>query len=206
MELHLDKDIGANKTNYFFSILGPRFEVATEIMAKSLRKKFGVKFKPIYIFSASPNKYYAKDNYLVLNKGSEKIEGGIHENVIYLQEYEDLNIEFAKSDKVREIAQVLQKKQKTIFVYPFTTSFLDLEGERWKIIGPDSKTAKFYDNKTNHYELFATLDLPRNKSQIFESKNELTEAIESLLPCHVTASYTSGGNESGLLYSEPRVQ
>ena len=51
MDYRLEKDILTNKTQYFFSLLGPRFEVMNELMADSLSRHFGHIYKPIYIFS-----------------------------------------------------------------------------------------------------------------------------------------------------------
>src|SRR3989344_633344 len=101
MDYRLEKDILTNKTRYFFSLLGPRFETMNELMAESLSRRFGCQYKPIYIFSSHPNKYFAKENYIVLNEQAYRVESDVKENVIYLQEYEDLNEEFIRSPFIK---------------------------------------------------------------------------------------------------------
>src|SRR3989338_3992738 len=131
MEHRLGKDILTNKTKYFFSLLGPRFEVMNELMADSLSHHFNCQYKPIYIFSSHPNKHFAKENYIVLNERAYGIETDIGENVIYLQEYEDLNEEFVRSLFIKKLADGLLKKQTQLPVYSFTTSFLKIKDPRW---------------------------------------------------------------------------
>lgn len=201
MDYCLEKDILTNETQYFFSLLGPRFEAMNELMADSLGRRFGYKYKPIYIFSSHPNKYFAKENYIVLNKQAYDVEGDVKENVIYLQEYEDLNQEFFQSTFINELADGIIKKQKQLPIYSFTTSFLKTNDPRWLILGPSPEVSTFYDNKAQHYELFEELNLPRNKARIYENKDELLKE-HNIFPGYITASYTSGGNESGLIYSK----
>src|SRR3989338_3307417 len=201
MDYRLDKDILTNKTQYFFSLLGPRFEAMNELMADSLSRHFSCQYKPIYIFSSHPNKYFAKENYIVLNEQASNIENDVRENVIYLQEYEDLNEEFVRSPFIKNLADRLLKKQEQLPIYSFTTSFLKIKDPRWLILGPSPKISTHYDNKAQHYELFEKLNLPRNKARIFNDKKELLKKNHTF-PGYITASYTSGGNESGVIYSK----
>ena len=113
MDYRLEKDILTNKTRYFFSLLGPRFDVMNELMADSLSRHFRCEYKPIYIFSSHPNKYFAKENYIVLNEQASSVENDVKENVVYLQEYEDLNQEFIHSTFIKKLSDgVPQKKKK----------------------------------------------------------------------------------------------
>jgi predicted ATP-grasp superfamily ATP-dependent carboligase len=205
MDHHLEKNLATNKTCYFFSILGPRFKVMNELMAESLSRHFGREYKPIYIFSSHPNKYFANGSYIVLNERADSVEKSLKENVIYLQEYEDLNQEFAKSPLVHKIAKQLFAKQEQIPVYSFTTSFLELSDPRWLVLGPNSTVSTFFDNKIEHYKLFKQLGLPTNKARVFRNKDELLRKNRTY-PGYITASYTSGGNESGLIYNEEMLR
>jgi len=201
MNYRLEKNFATNKTRYFFSILGPRFEVMNELMANSLSRRFESEYKPIYVFSSHPNKYFRKENYIVLNERADLVEKELNEKVVYLQEYEDLNEEFVRSPLVQKISKQLFAKQKQIPIYSFTTSFLRLSDPRWLVLGPSSVISTFYDNKAEHYKLFKHLGLPRNNARIFENKEELLRKNHTY-PGYITASYTSGGNESGLIYSK----
>lgn len=205
MDYHLDKNIATNQTRYFFSILGPRFEIMSELMASSLSRRFGYDYKPIYIFSSHPNKKFARENYIVINEQASNIEAEIAEKVVYLQEYEDLNKEFMRSPLVNKISDILLRKQDRIPIYSFTTSFLEASDSKWLIIGPSPKIATYYDNKIRHYELFQKLNLPRNRARIFENKRELLKQ-KNIFPSYITASYTSGGNESGLIYNKAMLE
>lgn len=202
MEYKLDKDFVDNRSQYFFCLLGLRFEVMAKLMALALEKRYKVKFKPIYILSASPNAFFADENYIVINKQADILEKRNGHKVIYLQDYEDLNVEFVESKFVQEIANKLLQKQSEVFVFPFTTSFLESLGNEYKLIGPNSTVAKKYDDKVDQYELFEHLNLPRNKIKIFLSKDEVLRNPATILPFYISAEYTSGGSESGLIWSE----
>ena len=205
MDYRLEKDILTNKTRYFFSLLGPRFEIMNELMADSLSRHFGCEYKPIYIFSSHPNRHFIKENYIILNEHAYDIERNLKENVVYLQEYEDLNEEFLSSPFIKKLSDQLFKKQGQVPIYSFTTSFLKVNDPRWLIIGPSPRIATYYDNKIKHYELFEKLNLPRNKARIFKNKDDLLRKNHTF-PGYITASYTSGGNESGLIYSKKMLE
>ncbi len=142
MDLLLDNDIYTNKIEYFFSLHGPRFEYMNNSMAASLSKRYGKEFRPIRIFNAWPSKQYGTGNYVILNKKSYKLSRDLGKPVVYLPDYEDVNVEFAHNTTIQDISSKLLKKQKTIYVYPFTTSFLDLPPDIFTVLGPDSKLAK----------------------------------------------------------------
>jgi len=202
IESRLDDDLDKNKVQYFFSILGPRFDVMNELMANSLEKRFGSEFRAIKILSARPNDHYSRENYIVINDNAKIVESELRDEIIYQQEYEDLNVEFLRSDLIKKIIKKLQKKQEKTFVYPFTTSFLKNGIMGLTIIGPSPKVSTYYDDKIKHHELFAKLDLPRNAVKVFKNKNDLIKNYKKFLPCYISAAYTSGGNESGLIYDK----
>jgi predicted ATP-grasp superfamily ATP-dependent carboligase len=205
IENKLDPDIYSNKTQYFFTLLGPRFDLAVLQMQKSLEKQFHTKFKAIYVYSSSLNNYFRKDNYIILNEKASRIEKNLKNKVIYLPEYEDINAEFSKSKFISKISNNLFKKQKKIFVYPFTSSFLNLNNQL-KIIAPDTKITTHYDNKISQCKLFKKLELPTNNFQIFKSVNELKKNWKKIIPCYLTASYSSGGNESNLIFTKEMLE
>lgn len=202
MDYVLDKDIYENEVEYFFSLHGPRFEHMNTAMAKSLSQRFGKEFRAIRILNAWPNKNYAIGNYLLLNKKSYQLSKELGKPVVYLPDYEDVNVEFASSKRVHAITERLLKKQKTVYVYPFTTSFLDLPPSIYTIIGSDSSLSKTYDNKIQQLELFRELGLPHNKARIYKDENALLDELSEIVPCYLSAAYTSGGNESGLIYDQ----
>lgn len=201
MDLCLDSDIYTNDIQYFFSLHGPRFESMNNSMAVTLSKRFGKEFRPISIFNAWPSQRYTKPNYIVLNKRGYKIAKELGHPVISLPDYEDVNVEFAEDRIINEITTKLLKKQGTVFVFPFTTAFLNLPETKYTILGPNSQLAMYLDNKVNQFKLFKKLGLPCNNAQIYESEEELLKNEYDVIPCYLSASYTSGGAESGLIYS-----
>jgi hypothetical protein len=201
MDYRLDPEIGRNKARYFFSLLGPRFTAATEMMAGALTRQFGVTYRPIHVFTSHPSRLLSQENYIVINELADKVEKRLQEEVILPQEFEDLNNEFFRSPFVKRLARKLLSRQHHIPFYSFTTSFLKVPDHRWLVIGPAPKISTHYDNKANQYELFKRLGLPCHKGTIFKNKSALLRRHPSF-PCYISAAYSSGGNESALVDSQ----
>ena len=119
--------------------------------------------------------------------------------VVFLPDYEDVNQEFAQDPFVLQVAKKLREKQDTVFVYP--TAFLDLSTTDFMVLGSNNELAKSLDNKINQLKLFKRLGLPHNKARVFDTKEDLLEHEYEAVPSYISAAYTSGGNESGLIYS-----
>ena len=201
MDYQFDEDIYTNSVEYFFSLHGPRFEYMNNAMAASLSKKFGKEFRQIRIINAWPSAAYDKSNYIILNKRGYKLAKDLKKPVVFLPDYEDVNAEFTQNLFILQIAKKLLQKQRTVFVYPFTTAFLELPSPEFTVLGPNNELAKNLDNKINQLKLFNKLGLPCNNARIFETKDDLLEHEYEVVPSYISATYTSGGNESGLIYS-----
>lgn len=201
MDYLLDDDIYTNDVEYFFSLHGPRFEHMNKAMSISLSNKYGKEYRPIRILNAWPGTDYKSPNYIVLNEMGYRLAKKMKKPVVFLPDYEEVNAEFSQSSLIVEIAERLKEKQKTIFVYPFTTSFLDLPAHMFTVLGPNSELTKYLDNKINQFKLFKKLNLPCNTARIFETEQNLLAHEKEVVPCYISATYTSGGNESGLIYS-----
>lgn len=201
MDYLLDDDMDTNGVEYFFSLHGPRFEYMNNAMAASLSKKFGKEFRPIRILNAWPSSNYASPNYIVLNKKGYKLAKELRKPVVFLPDYEDVNQEFSHDPFIMKIAKKLLEKQDTVYVYPFTTAFLDLPTSDFTVLGSNNVLARTLDNKINQLKLFKRLGLPHNKARIFETKEDLLEHEYEAVPSYISAAYTSGGNESELIYS-----
>jgi len=201
IEKKLDDNILSDNFEYFFSFLADRFEYACELWVKELERKFNKKFKPIWVLSAKQNYYFSKENYIVINKKLKEIKKKLQNNsAVYLEDYEDLNKEFSDSRFIQDLINKLVKKQGRVFVLGFTSACLDLENQKMIILGPSSKIATALDNKTEHIKLFESLDVPRNKTRIYSSINDIKE--KEKYPFYISAAYTSGGHESGTIYIE----
>jgi len=188
-------------TNYFFSLLGPRFDVMNRRMGKSLAKRFGGEWKPINIYNAMPNKQYREDAFLLVNNGEEDIWERAGRYTIRLPEYEDLNQLFVSSAVVSAAVERLQAQQSCIPVYSFTSSFFDATDKRFTLLGPDPGIATHYDSKINHYRLFEQLGLPAIPGRVLSAR-EFDRHIKEMIPCFVSSTFTSGGNESRYVFDQ----
>lgn len=201
MDSSLDKDIYTNDIQYFFSLHGLRFEYMNTMMAESLSRRYGGEFRAISVLNAWPSEVYKKANYVILNSQGYELAKELNKRVVYLPDYEDVNVEFCESSEIAEITQKLLSKQDLVYVFPFTTSFLEPNVPGLFVLGPDAKIARELDNKVNQTKLFIDLDLPHNEASIFESEADITSNTASLIPGYISASFTSGGAESGLVYT-----
>ncbi len=201
LEQNLNKKILSDGYEYFFTFLFDRFEYAVELWITELEKKFTKKFKPIWILSAKQNDLFKKENYIVINKKLKEYRERLSGNeVIYLEDYDDLNREFSESEFVLDLISELIKKQGRIFILPFTSSYLNFENSNVIILGPDPKIAAKFSNKITHLNLFKELGLPVNQNEIYNSISEIKTKVK--YPFYISASYTTGGNECGIIYSE----
>lgn len=192
---------------YFFNFLSDRFEYTNNIWVEALKKRFNKKFKPIWILSAKQNDLFMsnKENYIIINKKLKEIKQKLKKNnIIYLEDYEDLNQEFSESRFVKNLIDKLANKQRKVFILGFTSACLNLRDDRVIILGPNPEITNQFDNKVEHIRLFEKLDLPRNRTRVYNSINEI-KANEKY-PFYISASYTSGGHESGTIYTEEDLE
>ncbi len=206
MYSNLQSSIFNDEYSYFFVLLGPRFDATIPIIAEVLGQTLGGVWKPIVVYSSRPAEAFLKENYLIINEAGEDIESTVHEPVVALQEYEDLNEEFASSPEVWSLISQLKKKQKKVVIFPFTTSFLEIDDSDVFVVGPERHLAKHFDSKIAQFSLFQELDLPRNKAVAFASQSDVLAVGQKILPCYITAAFSSGGSESGLIYSDKMLK
>jgi len=201
IESSLNENIFLDNSKYFFTFLADRFEHLNDIWIKALEKRFGGKFNPIYILSAKQNKLFPKENYLVINEKLVEIKKKLSKNnVIYLQDYEDLNKEFSESNEIKELIEKLVKKQGSVFILGFTSAFLNIKNPNIIVLGPNPELTTKLDDKIEHIKLFNALDVPRNKTRVYSSIKDIK--INEKYPFYISAAYTSGGHESGTIYTE----
>lgn len=201
LEKELKPEIFTDEYEYLFTFLNDRFEYAVELWVKELEKKFNKKFKSIWILSSKQSDLFKKENFIVINKKLQEIKRNLkNNNIVYLEDYEDTNKEFSESEFIKDLINKLIGKQERVFILGPTSSCLDIRNSKVKILGPSPKIATQFDNKTEHVKLFNYLDLPRNKTRIYDSIEDIKENVR--YPFYISASYTSGGHESGAIYSE----
>jgi len=201
LEKELKPEMFTDNYEYFFTFLNDRFEYSVELWIKELEKKFNKEFKPIWILSSKQNDLFEKENFIVMNRTLQEIKQKLkRNNVVYLEDYEDTNKEFSESEFIQDLINKLVKKQGRVFILGLTSACLDLKNEKAIILGPNPKIATKIDNKVTHIKLFEELDVPRNKTRFYVSIDEIKKSEK--YPFYVSASYTSGGHESGTIYSD----
>ncbi len=197
----LDSDIAYNNKEYFFTFLSDRFEYMNVLWTKALSKRFDKKFEPISILSCKQNKFFEKRNYIIINKILKLLNKKLNnDNLVYLEDYEDTNLEFSKSGFIKNLIKTLLKKQNTIFILCFTSANLKIKTPGVTILGPDPEITTKFDNKVEHVKLFEKLGLPRNKTRLYKNLDKIKKSEK--YPFFISASYTSGGNESRTIYTE----
>ncbi len=206
IKLKQDNDILKNDKEYFFTFLTDRFEYATILWQKALEKYFQKKFEPIFVIQAKLNAYFSHKNFALLNERLIRIQKDTgYKNFIFFSESEDINQEFSDSKSLQNLIAKLLKKQNRLFVLPFSTTNLLFSSSKIFILGPDSKIAAKYDNKIEHKLLFDKLDLPRNKSEVFETLEDAKKKIKRF-PVFLSAAFSSGGHESRIIYTPQQIE
>jgi len=204
IEVKLEKDLLSNELEYFFTFLCDRFEYAVELWIKELEKKFNKKFKPIWILSSKQNDLFKKENFIIINRLINKFpKENVDSKLVCQEEPEDLNKYFSESEFIKGLIEKLVRKQGRVFILPWTSSCLKAQNPQAIILGPGPDVAKKYDNKITQVELFNELGLLRNKVQIYNNFKELKKNVK--FPSFISASYTSGGFENGVINSKDKL-
>jgi predicted ATP-grasp superfamily ATP-dependent carboligase len=204
LKYKIDNDIVKNKYYYYFTLLSNRFDILNDKFTEILSKKYNKQFKPIFILSSEPSKFYKKENYIIVNKNLVPVrKNEITEKIINLQDYEDLNVEFKNSSFIRDIIKSLIKKQNEVFIYSFTSYGLDFKDERVRVFGPNYKIVEKYDNKIEQIKLFKNLKLSVNETKIYNSFEDIKKIRDKIdYPIFISPSFTSGGAENKIIFKE----
>jgi predicted ATP-grasp superfamily ATP-dependent carboligase len=201
----LKEDIFSDEYEYFFCFLSDRFEYAAKLWAEELEKKFEKKFKPIWVISSEQSEHFKKENFIILNKKLKDLKKDSTQNhLICLQDYEDLNKEFSESDYIEKLIEKLIEKQNRIFILGFTSASLKISNPKVIILGADPKISDIFDNKVEHIKLFEKLEVHGNKTRTYETIEEIKK--NEKYPYFVSASYSSGGHESKIVYTEKDLE
>lgn len=202
IKIKLDKDFNGNDFEYFFTLLGERFDYLNNLWIKELEKKFNNKFKPIFVINAERNKFFRMENYILINERLRRLQKKLkNKRIIFQSEQEDLNKEFSNSKLIKSLTSKLILRQGRVFVLSWTTSGLFLDNPKTIILGPNPNIATKYDNKIEHIKLFRKLNLPTNEVRIYKSLSEIQKIDKKLYPFFISTSFSSGGQESGIISS-----
>lgn len=186
-----------NTTNYFFTLLDPRFDLLNIYLKDILEKIYGKRFEPIYILSNKVTERFKKERWLLLNSQVKMFKDQEEPNVIFIPKHEDLNEDFSNSYFINEIIRKLSKKQDIIYINAFTTSFFNINADNILFIGPNPRIATYFDSKVIQRILLKNLNLPIPAGKIFNNFSVVETAVESkkVKGFFISAEYGSGGFE-----------
>lgn len=190
-------------TQYFFSLLDPRFSSVTRYMCASIESIVGGPVEPIQVVTNRTTDLTKLSNYILMNSSLKQIEQKSNGPVIIIPEHEELNADFSSSRFVRQVLLGLVRRQGQVFVNPFTTSFMDIDVSGVKIIGPHPELATFLDSKVNHREFLSKIGEHVPEDRIYDNFVELKKGFlgGDISSSFVYAEYSSGGFESGPIRS-----
>jgi len=202
IKVKLDKDFKKNGFEYFFTLLGERFDYLNNLWIQELEKKFNKKFEPIFIINAERNQFFKMENYIIINERLGKLQKKLkNKKIIFQSEQEDLNKEFSNSKFIKLLINKLTLKQDRVFVLSWTTSSLFLDNPKMIPLGPNPIIATKYDNKIEHIKVFQKLKLPTNEVKIYQGLSKVEKIDKKLYPFFLSASFSSGGQESQIIKS-----
>ncbi len=202
----LSRTLATDEHFYFFTLLSDRFIPLIERWAKGLEKRFGKKFKPIYILPFYHNHLFEDENYIVLNERLEGIQKNTgRTDILGLIYPEDLNRQFSKSKEIKDLADNLIKKQGKVFVLSFSNVWLDIDDPNIVLLGPDPTIAAVYDAKIEHYRTFEKLGVETIEATVYKDIQEVREQ-QAEYPFFLSAMYSSGGTESKAIFTSEDLE
>jgi len=202
----LDKDMFTNDKHYFISFLNNRFDYLNSRWKESLEKRFNKTFIPIYIISAERSKKFTPDNYIIINKRLLSIRKRKGKKVIATERALELNQDVSNSPFIQELIDKLVKKQKKIFIIPYTSSLLKINNKNAVILGVRPKISTKLSHRENIFKVFRKCSISTPFIKTFRNYNALLKVIDKHLPCFIYASYAMGGKESKEIYSREDLE
>lgn len=197
----LSPTLDTDEYYYFFTMLTDRFIPLIDIWQEGLEKRFGKKFKPIYILPFYHNQYFEEENYIVLNEWLEDVhKQKKRTDIMNLIYPEDLNKQFSKSSEIKVLSEKLIKKQGKVFVLSFSNVWFELDNPNMVLLGPDPKVAALYDAKIEHYRTFEKLGMETVPATIYNNIEELRKNYVEY-PYFISAMFSSGGIESKAIFT-----
>lgn len=205
IEAELSDTIDDDESYYFITLLHDRFSPLNNRWAQSLEKRYGKKFKPIYILPSRHNELFKEDNFIVINRKLQKqLRTGKNKNLVSIIYLEDLNKQFSESPFCRQLLNRLIQKQGQVFVLSFSSVWLSMPPGT-VILGPDPVIAERLDSKTAHFEVFRELGFPTVAAQVHADFKSLREN-QQRFPCFVSPTFTSGGIESRIVTTQAELE
>lgn len=202
VDFKLDEGIFENSVQYYFTDLWGKYDYISDLMTKNLEDKFKKEFRPIFIIPNKLNKFCDKQNFVIINHELKKL---VNKNKIIDIGDEDLNYSFSNSNFVKELIDKLSKKQDIICLYMFSSSFLNLNHPKIKILGSDPKITTKIEFKHNQIKIFEDLNLPIVKTQLIKDTNNLKKNLKILMPFVISETVNSSGYGKSLINNQDEL-
>jgi predicted ATP-grasp superfamily ATP-dependent carboligase len=201
-----DEDLLNGQNAYYFNLLSDRYHPVHAIWEANLKKRFGLTFKPIFVLPSVHNELFRDANYIVISPSIDSTCIGSNPPVhaFTICAADDLNKQFSRDDRVREIIDKLLLKQDQVFVLSLTSVGLTFDNPKVQILGPDPAVAVRFDDKAEHVNVFRHLGLPTNQTWVYASAEEL-QAKHTEYPFFLSAAFSSGGSDSRRIESRDEL-
>lgn len=191
-QYNIQSDLNDPSTYYFISAMTDRLEYANQRWAKVLQKRFGKKFKPIYIVSSVHDAEFMQgDDHIVLAQDA-KVP---NDDEAHILATEDVNEIMCGDAGMKELFTALADKQGKLFVLLFNTALFHSSDPRVMLLGADPLVTRQFDGKPEHLSLFKELGILPQKIQIFANFADIRANLTTF-PSFVTASFSSTGSEA----------
>ncbi len=187
-------DLNDPHTYFYLSLMNDRLDSANERWSAALERRFGRRFRPIYLRNNAPNEIFARGHdYIVINRQP------LPDGQVRLLSHDDENEIASREPFINELIGRLADKQGKVFVLALTSSSLDFPDARVSILGPDPAHMRPYESKPNHLRLFRELGILGHEVAFYENYDHLVRAHANY-PGFVSASFSSSGAESTALH------
>lgn len=108
IDFKLDKDIFENDIQYYFTDLCGKYDFVSNLMTKFLKDEFKREFKPIFIVANKLNKFFEKQNFIIVNN---ELKNLTDKNEVIDIGSEELNPSFSNSDFIKKLLVKLEKNK-----------------------------------------------------------------------------------------------
>lgn len=189
--INIDNDYQTNKKNYFLVIFPPHFYSLVRLWIHSLNTTFKKKFEPIFIVS-NRDEMIIKNNFIEIK--NKKNQG---RNLIECFSERDFNKIISKTKEVDKLIINLFKKQKNVFILPYTSSGLFLN-KKITYLSTNPQISEYFDKKINGYKIFKQLKI--NPSP-FKAIRYYSSLFFYKKPFFLTGMYSSGSRNSSIIYN-----
>ncbi len=199
----LSEDILHNEIYYYFNLLDPRFNFINKYVCDTLQKIYNKKVEPIFVHPDSATIVNSNENYIIINRKLDKHIKYEYQKIAVGSSSIEMNEDFSNSITIKKLLKDLIKKQGSVFINSFSTSFMNLDYKHVNFIGPSPVLAKYFDSKINQRDFFRKISVQVPDYKVFNNYCDLKEVFNTgnIGSSFISSEYSSGGNGTSLIRS-----